>query len=322
MISNSGLTASFFKHNSVTQVPYLLPLLWYRFAMVRKSSFLFLILLFALPVVAQQRSHAEPAADLQSAPNRLSSPEAAPATATDLPQPRIRVAEVAPVQPAPPAPWLMRDRIAWSVNIILVLLGYGGILLAMSLLHKMERALRVTETLAESASEQSSLAMQTLQKLQQAERPWLSISIVQQPAAENTFTVLATNCGKSPARLLGCYDAHLFVASEADLPPAAPLPEAPSPDYSRPILLLPGESARLRSLRREQVKEFCGDAEGYRKVLSWESKIYLFGKVVYEEVSGAQNRQPYESSWCCWYIHGERNSGLIFSGPKDYNSHS
>jgi hypothetical protein len=47
----------------------------------------------------------------------------------------------------------LHDRIAWAANLVLVLVGYVGIMLAISTLKKIERQTKYAEAAAEAAAE-------------------------------------------------------------------------------------------------------------------------------------------------------------------------
>ena len=317
---------------------------WYIFAMVRKTLTAFAILLaithISVPISAQNAGHPAPAsgqgtipADSNSKPpSTASSPDAAsnsaqgqgaPADASMFPLEQQRQAPVVVTVPSPgPAPWLIRDQITWGANLVLVLLGYIGIMVALSALRKIERRSRSVELAAAAAADSAHAALLNAQAIMDAGRPWLLISVVPSPDIENSFAVMATNRGRSPARIVGTAEQIRFAVDEMQLArtPVYPSEELTAPPV--PIILLPGESAEMKPFSREDLKSICDSEERLKSVENWEEKVYLYGKVIYRDLTAPPDKPNHETAWCCWYIHGRQKSGLVFAGPADYNAHT
>ena len=289
--------------------------------------------LLSIPLVpiahAQQTDHqaaaphqAAPTAPVPAAP-ALASPTASstapPATAnSDYQQPHITIATPAPA----PAPWPLQDRIAWVASLLLAIMAYVGIMLAISMLRKIERHTRYGETAAQAAADSAKAALLLAQSHVQAERPWLLITAEPTPSVPNGFTVVATNRGRGPARIIEFSEEITTAKDESQLSATPTYTSKPHPPIV-PMILLPGESTGIKSFRRDDVKSLYDTEEGLRRVEDWEEKIYLYGKVVYLDLSSNDvKQQPYESSWCCWYIHGRQNSGLVMAGPLEYHRHT
>lgn len=237
--------------------------------------------------------------------------------ACDYQPPHISIATPAPA----PAPWPWQSRIAWGANIILVILGYIAILVALSLLRKIERQTRYSETAADAAREAAMAALAHTQALVRAERPWVLINVRPAQGVENGFTVVATNHGRGPARILSTVDEVVSATDESRL--------APTPEYrsqpvapADPIILLPGESTEILAFSRADVKRICESEERMARVEKWEEKIFLYGNVVYRDLATPDDAPAHESSWFCWYIHGRQKSGMVMAGPPAYNRHT
>jgi hypothetical protein len=234
----------------------------------------------------------------------------------DYEQPHITIATPAPA----PAPWLLPDRIRWAAEVLLLILAYPALLFAVSALRKIERQSRYAETAALAAAESAKAALLFAENQAKAERSWILISTKPTPGVVNGFSVVATNRGRSPARVVSLTEGLVIVQDEAELPPAPVFKDPPSPPVA-PIILLPSESATIRTFQRDEVKSICESPEQVLRVEDWKEKIYLYGKVAYAELV-ASSDDTHETAWCCWYIHGRQKSGMIMSGPLDYNRHT
>ncbi len=220
------------------------------------------------------------------------------------------------------APWPLHERIAWIANILLAVLGYAGILLALSILKDIRRQTRYAETAATAAAESAQAALLHAQAIVNSERPWILVTAEPSESGENNFVVMATNRGRPPAHIVALADEIRIAVDEARLP-STPIythgePSAPMV----PIYLLPGESTCIKTFGRGDVRALCATEEKFQKVENWEEKIFLHGKVIYEDLIAPVGQQTHETTWCCWYIHGRQKSGMVMAGPARYNSHT
>jgi hypothetical protein len=236
----------------------------------------------------------------------------------DYTAPRVTVAN----PPNTPSTWSLHERITWAANLVLVVLGYAGIMLAYSLLKKIERQTAYAESAANAAAASAQAALLNAQAVVHSERPWILITVEPSRSTENSFTIMATNRGRTPARITATAEQAMIAVDERYLP----IP----PEYDKeepkaplvPIILVPGESTAIKSFCREDVKALCDSEERFRRIETWEEKIYLYGNVVYMDLISASGNPAYETNWCCWYIHGRQNSGLVIAGSPEYNSHA
>ncbi len=205
---------------------------------------------------------------------------------------------------------------------LLVLLGYAGILMALSTLKKIERQTKYAETAATAAAESAQAALIHAQAIHHAERPWVLISVEPSPSIENGFRVMATNRGRSPARVIGMANETRIAVDEAQLPgiPEYSPSDPEMPPYS--IILLPGEMTGIKTFCRDDVKGLCESEEGLQRIENWEERIFLYGKVVYKDLMAPPDEPAHETAWCCRYIHGRQKSGLVTAGTQEYNAHT
>lgn len=265
--------------------------------------------------VAATPSPSAPSAGTPASPAASTGPDCVTGPC-DYPQPHITIATPAPAV----VPWSLQDRIKWLAVVLLVLIAYLGVLLGLSTLRKIERQTRYAETTAQAAADSARAALLFAANQARAERPWILITAEPTPGVTNNFSVVATNRGRSPARIASLAEGTAIVADEAQLPPVPVFKAEPRLPVA-PIILLPGESASIRTFHRDEVKSVCENSEQLLRVEDWQEKIYLYGKVAYNELV-APGEVAHETGWCCWYIHGRQKSGMIMAGPQEYNRHS
>ncbi|MGB6691303.1 MAG: hypothetical protein WBE76_26010 [Terracidiphilus sp.] len=225
--------------------------------------------------------------------------------------------------PAPaPAVWSYHDKILWAAYVVLACLGYAGIMMALSLMKKIERQTVAAETAAAAAHDSAQAALLNAQALIDAERPWLVVTVEPSSTVENGFTVTATNRGRSPAQVVAMAEQLRIAADETGLPA--------KPEYGNrepkpplvPIILLQGESTALKSFSRADARELCESDEQFARIENWEEKIFFYGKVIYKDLVAPPVKQAHQTDWCSWYIHGRQRSGLVIGGPAGYNAHT
>jgi hypothetical protein len=305
--------------------------LWYICAMILKDLAVFAVLL-AVPqigVSAQTASHATASRPAVTKPSVVTPPLPAPAAnpapdsdcqsgPCDYRPPHITIATPAPA----PAPWPLQDRIAWGANVLLALLGYAGMMVALSLLKKIERQGKFVETAATAAAETAQAALQHVTAILRAERPWVLVTVTPSPSVENGFTIIATNRGRSPARIVAMAAQTAIVEDETQLPgvPEYSVATPDAPPIS--IILLPGELTSIRSFSRDDVRGLCASDGAFERIENWEERVFLYGKVVYRNLLEPDEAQNHATAWCCRYIHGRQKSALVVAGPQKYNAHS
>ena len=114
--------------------------------------------------------------------------------------------------------------------VLLVIIAYVGVLLAVGTLRKIERQTRYAETTAQAAADSAKATLLFAENQARAERPWVIISAEPTPGVTDGFSVVATNRGRSPARIVSLVEGMAIVPDEAQLPPCSRLQDrAPRP---------------------------------------------------------------------------------------------
>ena len=222
----------------------------------------------------------------------------------------------------PPVTWPIHERIKWAAYMVLAIVGYAGIVLSVSTLKKIERQTRTAETAVTAAAEAAQAALLYAQANASAERPWILVTAEPTRGVDSSFDITATNRGRSPATITAANDKIVFAADEARLAEGSELKRVETGARFVPIILLPGESATLKTFNRDQVEDLCGSDEKFSRIVSWEEKLFLCGKVVYSDLIAPAGKEAHETDWCLWYIHGKQRSAMVPAGPAPYNSHT
>jgi hypothetical protein len=275
---------------------------------------------------AQASSHASAQAPSHSTPSTArtgSAASASPETGSSSGVTDSRPQQITIANPPPaPTPWPLHEQILWGAYLVLAILGYAGIMLAVSLLKRIDRQTGYAETAADAAAASAQAALLSAQSMIHAERPWILITVEPSRSIENSFTVVATNRGRTPAQILSTEERTRIAIDEKHLPGVPEYTEEKPDSPLGPIILLPGEFTSIKPFCRDDAKGLCDSEERFKRIETWEEKIYLYGRIIYKDLISPPGSQVYETSWCCWYIHGRQNSGLVLAGPQEYNAHT
>jgi hypothetical protein len=270
---------------------------------------------------AQASEHPVPSQPASATPGNAAPSQAKPdcnGVPCEDQQPRVIVS----LPPPAPTPWPVHDRIVWAAYLVLAIVGYAGIMLAVSTLKKIERNTSAAEIAATAAAETAQAALLHAQTIIHAERPWLLIGVEPTLGVENSFNVTATNRGRSPATITAALDQIVFAVDEAHLP-ASPAwkPADPSAPFVS-IVVVPGEFTTIKTIKREDAKELCGSEEKFKSIEDWNERLFVCGRVLYNDLLAPAGQETHETNWCCWYIHGRQKSGLAIAGPPAYHAHT
>jgi len=225
---------------------------------------------------------------------------------------------------APPTqagPWTWHDKVLWGANLVLVILGYIGVVLALKTLKNIQRQTDFGVSAAQAALQCANASLESSQAIVDSGRPWIVITVEPLLTVEHGFKVMATNRGRTPARILAKADCVKVVKDETQLPATPDYDSGKSATPFEPIILLPGETAGIRPFRRTDVRSYCSSDEQFRRVEKWEEKIFVYGRVIYRDLISPMDQPNHETDWCCWYAYADKDA-LVLTGPAEYNRHS
>lgn len=223
--------------------------------------------------------------------------------------------------PALPAPWTWHDRVLWGALLVLVILGYIGVILSLRVLKNIQRQTEFGVSAAQAALQCANAALESSQAIVDSGRPWIVVTVEPFLTVEHGFKVMATNRGRTPARILAKADCIKVAADETKLPATPDFDSGKSATPFEPIILLPGESAGIRPFRRADVRAYCASDEQFKRVEKWEEKLFMYGRVIYRDLISPLDQPNHETDWCCWYVYGDKDA-LVIAGPPEYNKHN
>ena len=241
-----------------------------------------------------------------------------PARQSDPAQPPQIVVTAAPPQAAP---WTWHDQVLWGALLVLVILGYISVLLGFRMLKNIQKQTEFGVAAAQAALQCANAALESSQAIVDSGRPWIVVTIEPFLTVEHGFKVMATNRGRTPARIMAKADCVKIAQDETKLPQTPDFDSGKSATPFEPIILLPGESAGIRPFRRSDVRSYCANDEQFKRVEKWEEKVYLYGRVVYRDLISRMDQPYHETDWCCWYVYGDKDA-LLIAGPPEYNKHN
>lgn len=228
------------------------------------------------------------------------------------------------VNPTPPAPqeWGWREQLTWGSTIVLAVLGYVGIMLALRTLKSIDKHLVAGGSTTQAAMDSANAALALAQAIASSERPWIVVTVEPFLTMENSFKVMASNRGRSPARIVSSVDQVKIVVDEKSLPAEPEFEKIEAGEEPEPIVLLPGEATGIWALNRGDLGSICKSPDVLKRVERWQDTLFLYGRIQYMELTAVGDKQMHETYWCCRYIHGEKSSALVMAGSPVYNKHT
>lgn len=176
---------------------------------------------------------------------------------------------------------------------------------------------------AEAGEVAARAAMSNVQAVINSERPWLTVSIRDDPENTKPFPAyinVLKNEGRTPAKIRSAYFNHVFIPNPDDLPET---PEEPVSVKGPEKRLVVGGSAFSFgvSFKPGEILFRHQRSNGDRGTRSF---LVFYGRVVYEdvlEVSGeAGNLREHQTRWC--YVWVPEDKAFYACGPDSYNSYT
>ncbi len=218
----------------------------------------------------------------------------------------ITVSELPPVSIT--RDWI--DYTAWGLSVAIVVIGAVGVCFARRTLIAMEGQLaeihaasKQTTKMIEHAGNQASAALLNAQVLRNSERPWVLIESQRGPGSESS-SLTARNSGRSPARLVMTSEPNwkfIRAIDLIDLPPERPNCGTISPIQDS-IILLPGEGTYILNITDWDLRRKCESEDRFKAIKDGNIELYIFGKLIYQDLLRADSDSFHETGWCCHYI--------------------
>lgn len=231
----------------------------------------------------------------------------------------ITVSELPPVSIT--RDWI--DYTAWGISVAIVVIGAVGVFLARRTLIAMEGQLteiqaasKQTTKMIEHAGNQASAALLNAQVLRNSERPWILIESQRGPD-DKSSSLIARNRGRSPARIAMSSESNwkfIRAIDLIDLRPERPNYGAISP-IEDSIIILPGEGTYILKITDWDLRRKCESEERFGAVKDGNLELYIFGKLIYQDLLSADSDSFHETGWCCHYLLDSPNFLSMFGLP-------
>ncbi len=283
------------------------------------------VCLHAAPAIAGQDasdSATHPKQSSPATPAAQSTDSQQSPAAADQSQPSNQPQIIVNPTPAAPLEWGWRQQVTWGATIVLAVLGYVGIMLALRTLKSIDQHLMAGTSTTQAAMDSANAALALAQAIASSERPWIVVTVEPFLTMENSFKVMASNRGRSPARIISSLDQVKIAADEKNLSAEPEFEKVEAGDEPEPIVLLPGEATGIWALNRSDLATICKSPDVLKRVERWQDTLFLYGRIQYMELTAIGDKAMHETFWCCRYIHGEKSSALVMAGSPAYNKHT
>lgn len=217
-----------------------------------------------------------------------------------------------------------------AVGVVGVGVGIFGIIYARKTLSQISiQTTRLGEhaehfsSLATAAKDNAEAALLNARAVINAERAWLIVKIQKDsnspPFPIENFINILTNEGRTPAVLKSIHIHYDFVG----LPDNLPVP----PVYKRLINMpentfVVGQNELRIGIGMDPKKLIFMRSKGPQVENALEFLVW-YGRIIYEDVFGAQGaspREPHETRWCYAWSVGDKR--FVCCGPEEYNRHT
>jgi hypothetical protein len=226
------------------------------------------------------------------------------------PQPAVSITKAT----AAPEAWAWHDKWLWVANLVLAVVGVGGIIVAILTLFKIERQTKAGETAAKAA-------LLSAQAVINAERPWLLVVIESVKGPMGGFNIFVKNKGRTPAMIVASHIGCVRVEDISHLPTEAPYGVG---SMVQDLIVVPDERPLIRWFDGKHIKQMLGDV----RLAYWEGRTFIFGKVIYRDLADPTPDRIHETRWIGLYEGptGEESDSIFqiegIGTPEEYAKYS
>jgi hypothetical protein len=181
------------------------------------------------------------------------------------------------------------DKAVFYANMILALVGIGGIVIAVFTLMSIDTQAKDIKTQAKEMQRQN-------KNMIRAERAWIVISVRETNPGE--FVFVAKNEGKTPARIQSVWCANIWSprGSTFKVPPDHQTDE--SQMQNPPFLLPPNGEKTVWRCTRQAVEAMSGGGPGEQSLFSRGfGTASFYGRIRYLNVMDVNSITPHETRW-------------------------
>jgi len=177
------------------------------------------------------------------------------------------------------------DKAAVWINLGLCIIGFFGIVIAVSTLKKIERQIRVAEA--------------DTQAMVRAERPWIVIDV--ESPSPNQFNFIATNTGRTPADVKSIW-ANAIITKRGDTLEIPPEEKTSDSLLSNPPCLIPPTAGQVVFRCNIDQMEKAGVFGRNMTFAQGFVELRFYGRIIYSDVLQPESAIPHETKWLYWQV--------------------
>lgn len=224
--------------------------------------------------------------------------------------------------PSPPrAEWSTHEKIAWVVQLVFLLFGYSVAIFGYRLLRRIEQHSEMAQATASAALECAQALGLMRQSHYESERPWLLVSVARRGQSEDEFEIQINNRGRMVAEILRVEERIGVSLNRRQLPNEANFARELPEEKNGQLLLVPGESMKLCTVRARDLRWICKDQEQKNQVEMQIQHLFFYGAVIYRGLMSPRLQQEHRTSWCCHYQQDHARCSLTLERIGEYGFH-
>ena len=177
------------------------------------------------------------------------------------------------------------DKAAVFSIYLLVIVGIGGILVAICTLQKIERQIKVAEADTEAMA--------------RAERPWIVIKV--ESPTPNQFNFIATNTGRIPANVKSIWATPIATKRGEKLKIPADEKTEESLMNTPPCLMPPTASQIVYQCNIDEMDKHGFFGKNLTFSLGF-TELRFYGRIIYSDILQPETAIPHETKWLYWQV--------------------